>query len=100
MKKKKPNISGDSEQKANKMIKLVKQANGLIEARYNFSIWEMRLFKTMISLIKPEDQEFKKTIVPIKEVLDEYEIGTSGFAYGLVKEAYKNLKRGLYMCLM
>ena len=93
MKKKKPIISGDSEQKANKMIKLVKQANGLIEARYNFSIWEMRLFKTMISLIKPEDQEFKKTIVPIKEVLEEYEIGTSGFAYGLVKEAYKNLKK-------
>lgn len=90
MRKKKPNKSEENEAK---VIKLVKQANGLIEARYNFSIWEMRLFKTMVSLIKPADQEFKKTIVPIKEILDEYEMGNSGFAYGLVKEAYKNLKK-------
>ena len=58
MRKKKPNKSEENEAK---VIKLVKQANGLIEARYNFSIWEMRLFKTMVSLIKPADQEFKKT---------------------------------------
>jgi len=90
MRKKKPTKSQENE---TKVIKLVKQANGLIEARYNFSIWEMRLFKTMVSLIKPSDQEFKKTIVPIKDILDEYEMGNSGFAYGLVKEAYKNLKK-------
>lgn len=76
-----------------KVIKLVKQANGLIEARYNFSIWEMRLFKTMISWIKPTDKEFNKIIVPIKDVLEEYEMGDSGFAYQLVRDAEKNLKK-------
>lgn len=90
MRKKKPNKTEETE---TRVIKLVKQANGLIEARYNFSIWEMRLFKTMVSLIKPTDQEFKKITIPVKDILDEYEKGNSGFAYGLVREAEKSLKK-------
>jgi hypothetical protein len=35
-------------------------SNDIIEARYNFSLWEMRIFKTMISRISVSDDTFNE----------------------------------------
>ena len=52
--------------------KLVVKANKLIEARYKFTLWEMRVFTTMVSLIKPADLEFEYCKLYIKDLMKFY----------------------------
>lgn len=51
---------------------LVVKSNKIIEARYNFDIWELRVFAKMITMIEPNDVEFKKYRIPIKELMEYF----------------------------
>jgi len=39
---------------------LIAQSNDLAKARYNYSLWEFRIFVEMLQTIKEDDKEFKK----------------------------------------
>jgi plasmid replication initiation protein len=47
-----------SDKKNKKAVTLIKKSNDLIEARYKFDVWEMRIFLTLISHIRRDDNEF------------------------------------------
>lgn len=47
-----------TEKKNKRSVTLIKKSNDLIEARYKFDVWEMRIFLTLISQIRREDNEF------------------------------------------
>lgn len=71
---------------------LIRQSNDIIEARYNFSLWEMRIFKTMLTRISSGDENFEEETLSVSELLAKYEMSDGGKVYELVKEAATNVK--------
>jgi hypothetical protein len=51
------------------VAKIVVQHNALVNARFDFSTVEMRLFMAMLSRIGRDDEEFREMLVPITEVV-------------------------------
>lgn len=51
---------------------LVIKSNQIIEARYNFDLWELRVFAKMVTMIEPNDVEFKKYKISIKELMEYF----------------------------
>lgn len=71
---------------------VIRQANDIIEARYSFSLWEMRIFKTMLSRISAKDETFREEKLSIKELLLKYDKSFGGSLYDAVKEAATSVK--------
>lgn len=71
---------------------LVVKANSLIEAKYKFSLWEMRVFTRMISLINKDDNQFNLCKIYIKDLI-EYFGSTSNNDYDIIKKIPKNLAK-------
>jgi plasmid replication initiation protein len=74
---------GDSSQS----VKLVRKSNNLVEGKYRFDIWEMRVFTKMLTMILPKDEDFKEYRIYLKEVIDEFNLSAD-------KQSYKLLKGG------
>ena len=51
---------------------LVIKSNKIIEARHNFDLWELRVFAKMVTMIEPNDVEFKKYKISIKELIEYF----------------------------
>jgi len=49
---------------------LVTQSNKLVEARYTLTLYEQRLVLMMISMIEPDDEEFKDYIIRVSDFSD------------------------------
>jgi hypothetical protein len=67
-------------------------SNDIIEARYNFSLWEMRIFKTMLSRISVSDDTFNEERLIVKDLLLKYGKLGGGSLYEVVKEAATSVK--------
>ena len=80
----------------NKGIKLIRKSNNLIEARYKFDIWETRVFTKVLSLIKPEDTDFKTFRIQLKEVIDEFKLQKDKASYKLLRDATDNLMKKVF----
>jgi hypothetical protein len=61
-----------SKKTQNKVIKLVRKSNQLVEAHYRFSIWEQRVFTSMLAQIKYEDEDFKKYRIYLSDVIKDH----------------------------
>jgi plasmid replication initiation protein len=72
-------------------VKLIRKANQLVEARYKFDIWEIRVFTKMLTLIKPTDHDFKLYDIHIGELLQEFKLHDKGDNYQAVRQATKKL---------
>jgi plasmid replication initiation protein len=77
--------------KPNDQIKLIRKSNKLVEARYKFDIWEMRVFVKMISLIKPEDRDFAKYKISVHDIIQDFQLPNNGNYYKLLKEGAEKL---------
>lgn len=72
--------------------KLVVKHNNLINARYNFSLSEMKLFLMAVSQIKANDVLFSKYRIYVKDFIQA--IGTSSKdEYSRVKETVESLMK-------
>ena len=71
----------------NQSVKLVRKSNNLVEGKYRFDIWEMRVFTKMLTMILPSDEDFKEYRIYLKEVIDDFNLATD-------KQSYKLLKNG------
>ena len=72
--------------------KLVIKHNNLINARYDFSLAEMKLFLMAVSQIKPSDVSFDKYRIYIKDFTQA--IGTtSGDEYSRVRKTLESLMK-------
>lgn len=72
-------------------VRLVRKANELVEARYKFDIWETRVFAKMLSLVKPEDSDFKLYDIHIGELLRDFRLHDKGDNYQAIRQATKKL---------
>ena len=78
----------------NQSVKLVRKSNNLVEGKYRFDIWEMRVFTKMLTMILPSDEDFKEYRIYLKEVIDDFNIAADKQSYKLLKEgAIKLMKK-------
>lgn len=66
-------------------VKLIRKSNNLVEGKYRFDIWEMRVFTKMLTMIFPDDEDFKEYRIYLKDVIEEFNLTTDRQAYNLLK---------------
>jgi len=76
--------------KKNNRIVLIKKANDLIESRYKFDIWETRIFLSVLSQIRKDDQEFQTYRIRYRDVIKQFGL-KSGDSYAYLRDGAKNL---------
>ncbi len=52
----------------------IKKSHELTTARYSFSLMEMRMFSLIVSMIDDRDEEFKVYKIPIKNIINTFDI--------------------------
>ncbi len=72
-------------------IKLIRKANELVEARYKFDIWEIRVFAKMLTLISSDDKDLKRYDISVSDLLSDFGLHDKGDNYQAVKDAAKRL---------
>jgi Initiator Replication protein len=78
----------------NQSVKLVRKSNNLVEGKYRFDIWEMRVFTKMLTMILPSDEDFKEYRIYLKEVIDDFNLASDKQSYKLLKDgAIKLMKK-------
>ena len=80
---KKTNKLATTEQKP--VVRLIRKANDLVEARYKFDIWETRVFTKMLTLIKRDDEDFKEYRIYLKDIINDFGLQTDKAAYQWLK---------------
>lgn len=53
--------------------KLIAQGNSLVEGKYNYSLWELRVFIEMVQIIERNDKEFKPIRIYINDLIKQYD---------------------------
>jgi plasmid replication initiation protein len=82
----------------NKGIALVKKSNQLIEARYNFSVWEMRFFLSVIAQIHRDDDDFKVYRVWFRDIVKTFGLNKNHNSYDLLRDgANKLMDKSFYV---
>lgn len=75
-------------------VKLVRKSNNLVEGKYRFDIWEMRVFTKMLTMILPSDEDFKEYRIYLKEVIEDFNLSADKQSYKLLKDgAVKLMKK-------
>ena len=70
--------------------KNVAKAQPLVEAAYNFSLWEKRVYTIMASLVGKDDPDFKSYRINIRDIIEFYEC-KSHDAYERIREVPESL---------
>ena len=73
-----------------KVVSLIKKSNDLIESRYNFDIWEMRIFLMLIAQIRREDDDFRVYRIWYRDVARVFKLNQKR-GYAEIRDAIKNL---------
>jgi plasmid replication initiation protein len=83
--------------KGEKSVRLVTKSNKLIEARHDFDVWELRIFTKMLLLIGEKDTHLDY-VIPIKDIIADFELSDSERTYTALREAAdKLLGRKVYI---
>lgn len=69
---------------------VVRKSNDLVEASYKLSTAEQRVILFLISMIQPNDKDFREYVLPIKEFIEMAGLQHKG-EYGEIKEITKRL---------
>ncbi len=82
----------------NKGIALVKKSNQLIEARYSFSVWEMRFFMSVIAQIHRDDDDFRVYRVWFRDIVKMFGLNKNHNSYDLLRDgANKLMDKSFYV---
>ena len=73
------------------LTKIVRKSNDLVEGQYSLSIWEMRIFIRMVSMIYKDDTDFKEYRIEIGDFIKEFGLEKNKNAYSLLREGASGL---------
>lgn len=73
-----------------KGIALIKKSNNLIESRYNFDIWETRIFLMLLAQIRREDDDFQVYRIWYRDVAKVFKLNTKR-GYSEIRDAVRKL---------
>lgn len=100
MKKTTNHINQDTSNKESNVVRLVRKANRLVEGKYRFDIWEMRVFTKMLMKIHRDDEDFKVYRIYLHEVIQDFELQEDGHSYKYLKQGAERLGRREIRVLM
>ncbi len=86
--------------KDTEVVKLIRKANRLVEGKYRFDIWEMRVFTKMLMKIHRDDEDFKVYRIYLHEVIQDFELQEDGHSYKFLKQGAERLGRREIRVLM
>ncbi len=70
---------------------LVRKSNYLVEARYHFSLWEMRVFTKVVTMIKPTDADFRDYRIYLRDLVEEFDLTRTKASYEFLRDAANSL---------
>ena len=73
-----------------KGIALIKKSNNLIESRYNFDIWETRIFLMLLAQIRREDDDFQVYRIWYRDVAKVFNLNPKR-GYSEIRDAVRKL---------
>jgi hypothetical protein len=73
-----------------KGIALIKKSNDLIESRYNFDIWETRIFLMLLAQIRREDDDFQVYRIWYRDVAKVFKLNPKR-GYSEIRDAVRKL---------
>ena len=73
-----------------KGIALIKKSNNLIESRYNFDIWETRIFLMLLAQIRREDDDFQVYRIWYRDVAKIFKLNPKR-GYSEIRDAVRKL---------
>ncbi len=73
-----------------KGIALIKKSNNLIESRYNFDIWETRIFLMLLAQIRREDDDFQVYRIWYRDVAKVFKLNPKR-GYSEIRDAVRKL---------
>jgi plasmid replication initiation protein len=82
--------NGKKKRRPEKAVRLITKSNRLIEARHNLDIWELRVFTKMLLMIN-QDSENLDFIIPIREIIKDFELPDSQQSYQYLRLAADSL---------
>ena len=56
------------------VVKFIRKSNNLVEAKYKFDIWEMRLLTKMLTLIQRDDEDFKDYKIYLRDIVQDFQL--------------------------
>ncbi|CAH0997685.1 hypothetical protein EMA8858_03819 [Emticicia aquatica] len=74
-----------------KAVKFIRKSNNLVEGRFRFDIWEMRIFVKMLTIIHRDDEDFKRYRIYLKEIISEFELEKNNRSYEELKKGAEKL---------
>jgi|AntRauTorckE5430_2_1112549.scaffolds.fasta_scaffold00490_2 plasmid replication initiation protein len=72
---------------------VIKKSNSLVEARYRFNTWEMRVFTKMISMVRSEDKDFKTYRIQLRELMLDFGLENNRSSYEHLRQAAYSLAK-------
>lgn len=75
----------------NRAVKFIRKSNNLVEGRFRFDIWEMRIFVKMLTIINREDEDFKRYRIYLKDIISEFELEKNNRSYEELKKGAEKL---------
>jgi len=75
------------------IVKFVRKANNLVEARYKFDIWETRIFTKTLSLIHKDDEDFKEYIIYLRDIIDDFGLQGANASYDFLRNGARKLMK-------
>ncbi len=71
--------------------RLIRKANELVEARYRYDIWQIRVFTKILTLIDSSDTDFHEYKIYLTEFIKEFDLKKGGNIYQLIKTGAEGL---------
>lgn len=75
-----------------KIVRIIRKSNQLVEGKYNFTIWETRVFTKMLTLISKDDADFHEYRIFLKDVVQDFELKDKN-AYSWIKKGAEGLAK-------
>lgn len=80
-----------------KYIRLQAGKRGLVEAIFKFDVHELRVFMTMLAMIRPEDEEFELYKVRVADIIKLFNLNRGGKIYNEIRAAAHRLQSRVFV---
>jgi plasmid replication initiation protein len=82
---------------AQEVVRFIRKANDLVEAKYRFDIWETRIFSKMLTMIHRDDEDFKEYRIYLRDIVQEFGLVKTRDAYEWLRAGAKNLMKKTFL---
>ncbi|MCP1386321.1 replication initiation protein [Runella salmonicolor] len=76
-----------------RLVRLIRKSNDLVEGKYRFDIWEMRVFTKTLTMIHKDDEDFRPYRIYLKEIISDFGLEQNKQSYKFLKEGAEKLAR-------